>query len=219
MSLEFIHRPIDRWPQEPTRNPKPAPFRVSYSKTLELLRYELARIGAKRVYLQLDVTEREIRNDGQIRAGAQPRSQRVIVAADTKVGPVMLPCDTYNDWQANLRAIALSLQALRAVNRYGVTKRGEQYRGLKALPAGDGPVNAEESAAFISKHCGHPALVGEKLKQSDIILFSDAFENCYRAAAKALHPDVAGESSRGDWDKLQRAAAILRDYHREHHGA
>lgn len=31
------------------------------------------------------------------------------------------------------RAVVLSLAALRAVDRYGVTGRGEQYKGFKAL--------------------------------------------------------------------------------------
>ena len=37
----------------------------------------------------------------------------------------------------NLRSIALGLKALRAVDRYGVSRRGEQYAGFRAaLTAG-----------------------------------------------------------------------------------
>jgi hypothetical protein len=39
-------------------------------------------------------------------------------------------------WQHNVRAIALTLEALRAVDRYGATETGQQYTGFKALPAG-----------------------------------------------------------------------------------
>lgn len=35
-------------------------------------------------------------------------------------------------WQHNVRSIALGLQALRAVDRYGISRRGEQYAGFKA---------------------------------------------------------------------------------------
>lgn len=45
------------------------------------------------------------------------------------------PCDSCDNWQHNVRSIALALQALRAVDRYGVTRRAEQYRGWGKLPA------------------------------------------------------------------------------------
>jgi hypothetical protein len=207
--IEFVFRPIDRWPQEPTRSRRRASFRVPYSKTLTLLNYELGRLGVRRAYLQADVTERDIRLDGQLRADAAPRSPRVIVAAETKHGPISMPCDTFDDWQDNLRAIALSLEALRAVDRYGVTKRGEQYRGLKQLTAGDGPINSDEAATLLAKHAEY---------RRDLLLSDPVhFETAYRRAAKKLHPDAAGEDlsvwARAEWDKLQSAAAILREHH------
>lgn len=39
------------------------------------------------------------------------------------------------DWQINLRAIALGLEALRKLDRYGITSRGEQYTGWRAIEA------------------------------------------------------------------------------------
>jgi hypothetical protein len=40
-------------------------------------------------------------------------------------------------WQHNVRSIALGLEALRAVDRYGITRKGEQYAGFRAaLSAG-----------------------------------------------------------------------------------
>lgn len=42
-------------------------------------------------------------------------------------------------WQHNVRSIALGLEALRAVDRYGISRRGEQYAGYRAaLTAGSG---------------------------------------------------------------------------------
>jgi hypothetical protein len=208
--VEIVFRPIDRWPQEPTpaAKQKGAAFRAAYNKTLKLLEYELARLGVKRAFLQVDVAERDIRADGQMRLDARPRSPRVIVSANTKHGPITMPCDTFNDWQDNVRAIALALEALRAVDRYGVTRRGEQYRGLKQLTAGDGPLNSQEAAAFIAKHC-HPSATPAH-RASEILGSSNVFEQCYRAAAKAIHPDAGGD--RREWDKLQLSAAILRDH-------
>ncbi len=45
------------------------------------------------------------------------------------------PCDRFKHWDDNLRAISLTLERMRAVDRYGVTLNKQQYAGFKALPA------------------------------------------------------------------------------------
>lgn len=55
-------------------------------------------------------------------------SKRLVYATD---------CCCY--WQHNVRSIALGLGALRAVDRYGISRRGEQYSGFRAaLTSGSG---------------------------------------------------------------------------------
>lgn len=206
--VDFVFRPIERWPQEPTppHRQRPAHFKVGYERTLSDLEYELARLGVTRAFIQADVSERDIRADGLLRSDSKPRSPRVIVSATSKHGPITLPCDTYSHWKDNLRAIALSLEALRDVDRHGVTKRGEQYRGLKQLTDGSGPINSEEAAQFIS------SVVGGTFSKAAILGNSDTFDSAYRAATKRLHPDVAGVDATAQWNDLQKAAAILRDH-------
>lgn len=204
--IEFTARPIDRWPQEPTPpdRRKNAQFKADYNNTKRMLSYELERIGVKKVYLQLDVVESDIRNDGSLRGDRQPRGPRVIVSAVSKHGPISLPCDTYRDWKDNVRAIALSLEALRAVDRHGVTKRGEQYRGLKQLAASSGPINSAEAAAFIAKHCAGA-------NAADILRDAEEFRLRYREASKSLHVDKGGDALA--WGYLQSADVILREHH------
>jgi hypothetical protein len=52
--------------------------------------------------------------------------------------------DAYETYDENLRAIALTLQALRAVERYGVAKGGEQYTGWLKLESGHNEAWARE---------------------------------------------------------------------------
>jgi hypothetical protein len=205
--VDFVFRPIERWPQEPTppHRRRNAQFKVTYERTLQDLEYELARLGVTRAFIQADVSERDIRADGLLRSDSRPQTPRVIVSATSKHGPLSLPCDTYSHWKDNLRAIALSLEALRDVDRHGVTKRGEQYRGLKQLTDGSGPINSEEAAQFIS------ATTGGTWPKSIILGDSDIFESAYRLASKKLHPDVAGAGAAEQWN-LQKAAAILRHH-------
>src|SRR5205807_9216809 len=102
---------------------------------LEQLQHDLHLLDAvEPVVLEAGYLPHEIRMDGLPRRGARPSDPAVIVSFDSRVGPLRYGCDTFSTHDDNLRAIALALEALRAVDRYGVTKRGEQYQGWSALP-------------------------------------------------------------------------------------
>jgi hypothetical protein len=112
---------------------------------------------------------------------------------------VSYPCDAFDDWQDNLRAIALSMESLRRVERYGVFKYDEIISRL-ALPSAEGKVSTRESAAaFMAQHSG------VAMKE---ILFSDTARSAaYRKAAQALHPDAGGNTE--EFVKLQEANKVL----------
>lgn len=156
---DFTFRPITTWPGELTRSRRRSPFGASHGQTLRLLRTELAHIVARRsapVVIQLALREQDIRQDGLPRANArQPEHPGVILAFDSRYGPLRYATDVFTDWQANLRAIALGLESLRRVDRYGITKRGEQYAGWRALEAG-GPDEGqlERGRRLIREHGG-----------------------------------------------------------------
>jgi hypothetical protein len=110
--LQF--RPIDEWPGGKIA-PRPAPFRASYGKTLSLLERELDQLHARNIILQVALDERDIRLDGQPRARARARHPGVILAVDSKYGPLKYATAEFTTWDDNLRAIALGLEALRKV--------------------------------------------------------------------------------------------------------
>jgi hypothetical protein len=142
----MIHvRPIVLWPHAETRGRKRAAFSAGWGQTVDLLEREVWHLGARRAVLQLAVTEEDIRLDGAIRANARPAHPGAIVSFESKHGPLEYATDVFDRWQDNVRAIALGLEALRKVDRYGIAKRGEQYRGWKALGAGGpSPQRGEE---------------------------------------------------------------------------
>jgi HNH endonuclease len=154
------HRPLLTWPGKFTDPRKPNPFRASWSNTVELLDGELTNLGADptTVALQLAVTEGECRLDGQIRSGAKVAHPGVILSFTTRrYGPLSYPCDTFEarwsqdgpGWKINVRAIALGLEALRKVARYGIAGRGEQYTGWAALPPGDLATTSEPADGHV----------------------------------------------------------------------
>lgn len=201
-------RPIHRWPQAETRNRRQSRFRATWGDTLELLKLELRQLQAKAgtVVIQIDLEDREIRLDGYPRARATPATPRVILSFETPDGAYSYPCDTWSDWQDNIRAIALSLQALRAIDRYGVTRQREQYSGWKALPAGGGEsttMTAEVAAQFMAGVTGAHAPA--------LLLDRSLAGAAYRLAARELHPDAGGSAE--EFHRLQTAKEILDQHH------
>ncbi|KKN74460.1 hypothetical protein LCGC14_0390800 [marine sediment metagenome] len=183
MNCNFVFRPIDNWPGERNRRPRSSAFRTKYNQTLELLDKELLMLGVRQVVIQIDLPESKIRFDGLPRSGARPDYQGVILRFESKYGHLRYATDVFDFWQDNLRAIALGLEALRKVDRYGITKRGEQYTGWKQLPAaGVGDIHA--AAAFLARY--------SNLTPLDILKDKEVYRQAYRASALKLHPDKGG---------------------------
>jgi hypothetical protein len=205
--VELVVRPIGPWTGKRTASPEHARFRAGLTDTKKLLRREAQHLGAKRVVVLLDVTERDIKQDGDVRADARLRDNGVAVAMDTKWGPLRYSSDRYWDWRDNLRAIALSLEALRAVDRYGVSTRGEQYTGWAALPAGSsgGFTSADEAGRWLMAEAYPEGWDGGDLV--DVLESEGALDTAYRNAARRLHPDVGGDPE--DFKRLNAARDLI----------
>jgi hypothetical protein len=165
-----------------------SPFTAGWTGTVELLVKELRAHGARTVVLEVDMRETDLRRDGMPRADRRAKSPGIVLSFEaTKVpGKPQLRYEvgTYSDWQANLRAIALGLRDLRAVDRHGVTRRGEQYAGWKALsagPAGEDDGDPVRGKALVAEHGGisaalratHPDHGGDARALRDVIAYRD----------------------------------------------
>lgn len=153
----FLTRPIDWWPHQETRSRRRSPFDSSLTATRSLLYRECRQLGATSAVIQIAVGEEDIRRDGFLRAAARPSHPGVIVSFRSRHGDLEYATDVFDRWEDNLRAIALGLEALRRVDRYGIAKRGEQYRGWQQLAAGDaGPrePSAERGMQLVERHGG-----------------------------------------------------------------
>ena len=192
--LNASFRPLEQWPGERTKWRTVGNFRSSYVQTLDLLEFELSKIKARAgsVIIQVDsLTLADIRNDGWPRGNWSPPSRAlcgVIVSFESPKGSISFPCDRYFAWADNLRAIALSMQALRAVDRYGVTRGNEQYRGwakLEAPGAKNGKMDRYAALQFLAGLHRSPP---ENLAR----LSSDQLRDICRTARIENHPDRGG---------------------------
>jgi hypothetical protein len=197
--MEYEFRPLGDWTGPSTPGPQRSypRFKAAYADTLDLLVAEAGKLGAKRLVLQVDLADRDIRIDGLPRSNARYGSHPgVIVSFESRFGPLRYATDEFTEWKANLRAVALSLKALRDVDRYGVSKRGEQYRGWRALAAGSEPTfpSADEALRWMAEMDDADALA----ENARII---------YRNLARRMHPDAGGTAD--DWDRLDAAKLLL----------
>ncbi len=198
--------PIRSWPGTltPHDKRKPTPFSAPLTTTLKELNreiYQLVDTAAQQQSAELLVAipQNRFRLDGRPYADAKPEHPGVIFSIDSRHGHLSYPCDTFTSWQDNLRAITLALEALRKVDRYGVTKRGEQYRGFLELESG-----SAMPASFTTAHGALEWLRAEYGETGTVYVARELL----RMAQRREHPDAGGDASK--WLRVQQAEAKLR---------
>lgn len=206
MLIQF--RPlIGEWPRKMTFNRTSSQFKAHYNATLDLLDRELEHAGASGVAVQLAVAEQDIAANGNLKGGRLTRHPGVILSYTCKGRQISFPCDKYSDWRENLRAIALSLEALRKVNRYGVSTGEEQYTGWARLegPAGSTAappkLSKAEALAILSTAAGWPVIEFNGEVPANLV------EAAFREAAKKTHPDAGGNAD--DFKRVHEARQVL----------
>lgn len=184
----------ERWPAVPTQEPERSRFDSTMGSTVGLLARELRMVGAEDITLEMDIQPSMIRNDGLPYANARPRRQALILTFRTKHGHrPAFPADKYDDWRDNLRAIALTLEALRAVERWGVIQSGGQYVGL-ALP-GEGQSTSTMSAFDAAAVLLREGNGGGIHEARDVVEDYDTAGRLFKAAVRRTHPDRLGHHS------------------------
>lgn len=201
--IPHVVRPLEPWigPATPPDARRSSLFSATWTDTLDLLDREINFLGAPRHkpwVLQMDVTANQIRQDGGVYARATPSSPAIRVCFETgRRGPLQFACDRFSHWQSNVRAVALGLEALRKVERYGIASAGEQYRGFAAISNRPAEMTREQAAEFLAHWAG---------LSTTLALFDgwpNAVQSAYRQAAKRCHPDVTGD----DGDTMARLNA------------
>lgn len=155
--------------------------------------------------------EDQLRRDGRLRADAKASSPAARVAFDSTHGELAWATDAFTvpayvyegsmhqSWQHNVYAIAKSMEALRAVDRYGTTRRNQQYTGFLAIEAGSG--------APFAAPAGMTTTVAAELLRSFGVA-GDSLESCKTAALRTTHPDRGGHLA--DFQRVNDAIRVLK---------
>lgn len=216
----FTFRSLDNatWPDDGRTEYQPCRFQATYEQTLRELNGELQRIGVYEAVIEADVGENGVRMDGQLRATVRNNTPRVRISfTHPAVGPLQYPCDTYQHFKDNLRAICKTMAAQRAMDRYGATRKHQQYSGWKMLPgrvtelgavAPEAPMPLAEAVETLVKCSGSTDTVN--LRQT-IARTYGVYQQTYRAAVRKVHPDVGGDGK--DFQRVIRAKHTLDIHH------
>lgn len=209
-SVAMQFRPLLVWPRKQTQERVRGQFRAGYMQTLELIDKELWALGATTAVIQLRIRPDEIRSqDNMPRADCRPTHPGVVISFEGKHGPLQFACDHCLDLESNLRAIALTLERLRMADLYGVTQKGEQYKGWQSLPA---PVDPHQpfptktaAAAWIAQRAGY-----NNVELRDLVdpQTKTLRRNVVSQAIIACHPDKNGGSNEA-FIKLTQAREVL----------
>lgn len=199
---------MDRWPYADTAGDrKPNPFRAKFDATLQLLKEELQHLDVDgAVAVRVVAREADVRRDGMLRANARVLHPGVALSfRSATAGDLTYPCDRFYgrfygevDWQVNLRAIALGLEALRKLDRYGIAGRGEQYAGWRAIEAGGKPgfSDVADAVRWLRELTEWPD--GQAVEVDALL----------RRGAGVAHPDRHG-GDRTVWDRYDAARQLL----------
>lgn len=197
--MRYTTRPLsDRTWFRPQSKRVGTRFSSKWPDTLKLLYREVEALTGKNLVIEVDIQEADLRLDGAIRAASRAASPAVIVSFDSKHGPLTYRCDRFvaqfygqpDDWQQNVRAIALTLESLRAVDRYGATESGQQYTGWKAI--GTAPAKVNESSLQVMER-----LAGVTVDEAG------GAARVIALARRAAHPDRGGSTEA--WDQWSAA--------------
>ncbi|HYQ69654.1 hypothetical protein [Actinophytocola sp.] len=205
--MQWQIEPMASWPYRDTAGSrKTNPFRAKFDDTLRLLEDELEHLGVVgAVAVRVVARAADVRRDGMLRARAQVLHPGVALSfRSSTAGDLTYPCDQFQgrwyadvDWQVNLRAIALGLEALRKLDRYGIAGRGEQYAGWRAIEA------SPSKPAFASAHEAREWLRSLVSAEDGV---NDA--SLLRLGAREVHPDRNG-GRRDLWDLYDAARQLI----------
>lgn len=146
---------------------------------MERLEAEVSRLGGRYPLLSSNI---ETRLDGRPRSGqSEPGDPGVCLYLSLKGEPLAMACDSFTSVAQNIGALAAHIQAVRAIERYGVATAAETLQAFRALPP---PIYAGPPKRPWHEVFGLDPTVADR----------ESVEALYKAKARKAHPDAGGSA-------------------------
>jgi len=149
-------------------------FKTTFGRARSSIMYELRLLGAEEVILSTNIP---LRGDGLPYANArEPEDPGVAVYFTYKKNKMSFACDRWDCVRDNLQAVGHTIEALRAIARWGTGDMMESaFKGFTALPAPRGTSWRD--------------VLGITTGAPD----TQAIETAYRRLRSQHHPDKGGD--------------------------
>lgn len=183
------------WPDGVPRTPRPrssAFVECTQSDAIAEVRAELRLMGARTMIISTNLPTRQ---DGlpmassTVRAGDHGAAVYWTEMVQGRLAPHVMTCDRWNRLGCNLHAIALSLRALRGLERWGAVRREQAFAGMRELPAAAGADAAAPRPWREVLGMPPPLAAGSR---SAALELNQARLN-WRVLMRQHHPDLGGD--------------------------
>lgn len=174
------------WPKTQPGYHKQGSFKVTYDEAVRQLADELERFSADSAYIS---TDQELRINGMPRRDSRPVTNGAALYFVRNGKQLCIPCDVFFTVRENIRAIGLTIESIRRMERYGTSQMVEAaLSGFAALPATASESNVKAWHEVLGVSPDAPAAV---------------ITAAYRALSKTAHPDGGGSEAK--WQQLRTA--------------
>lgn len=162
-------------------------FQGQFARDRDSVIHQLKRMGCSNIVVTSDLPTR---NDGLPYANATCTDPGIAVWWVKKGREQVIACDRWRTVSFNMRAIDLSIEAMRGIDRWGTSNMVERaFAGFAALPPGsDGTLPPQPAKRSWREVLGVPAVAG--LTNTDLLAIAKAR---HREAIKLAHPDAGGD--------------------------
>lgn len=165
---------------------------VSLSHALSTLRTELDRLGARNAVITSDLPTR---NDGLPYADGRSSDPGIAVWFVLDGHERVFACDKWRSAAENMQSIALSIEAMRGLTRWGASDIVTRaFTGFSALPPGSGEGNGHAPPPR-KREWREVFNVGEALRDlpnSDLLA---VIKSRHRDRIRTAHPDAGGNTT------------------------
>jgi hypothetical protein len=156
-------------------------YQVSFARARDEVLRSVRLLGGVDVVISSDIA---LRRDGLPYANqGEPRDPGIAVYWTQHNQPRVMACDCWRTVRDNLRAVGLTIDALRAIDRSGATQLLERaFTGFAALPENAGSNGAPDwrEVFCVSR---------------EAVISRAQLEQLYRAQVRHAHPDLNGGSA------------------------